>query len=190
MVFLTFGTGMGSGLILDGRLYAGSLGLAGEVGHLRLAPDGPLGHGKAGSFEGFCSGGGIARMAQAAAHDAWAGGGSVGYCTPETIEALSAQSVAARARSGDPDARRIIELSAEQLGRGLAVLVDILNPELIVIGGIYMRNLDLFEDAVMRVLRAEALAASAEACRVAPAALGERIGDCAALVAAIGEEVR
>ncbi|MDC3220003.1 ROK family protein, partial [Saprospiraceae bacterium] len=56
MIFLTFGTGLGAGLILDGRLYAGTNDLAGEVGHIRLAEDGPLGYDKKGSFEGFCSG--------------------------------------------------------------------------------------------------------------------------------------
>ena len=60
MLFLTFGTGLGAGLILGGRLYSGTNGNAGEIGHIRLAPSGPIGYGKAGSFEGFCSGGGIA----------------------------------------------------------------------------------------------------------------------------------
>lgn len=60
MIFLTFGTGMGAGLILDGRLYSGTLGMAGEVGHMRIDADGPVGYGKAGSFEGYCSGAGIA----------------------------------------------------------------------------------------------------------------------------------
>ena len=64
IVFLTFGTGMGAGLILNGQLYSGTTDLAGEVGHLRLAEMGPVGFGKAGSFEGFCSGGGIAQLAQ------------------------------------------------------------------------------------------------------------------------------
>ena len=60
VIFLTFGTGMGAGLILDGRLYSGTNNMAGEVGHIRLEEDGPIGYGKAGSFAGFCSGGGIA----------------------------------------------------------------------------------------------------------------------------------
>ena len=64
MIFLTFGTGLGAGLILDGRLYAGTNNLAGEIGHIRLAKDGPLGYDKKGSFEGFCSGAGIARLAK------------------------------------------------------------------------------------------------------------------------------
>ena len=62
MIFLTFGTGMGAGLILDGKLYSGTNGNAGEVGHMRLAEYGPVGYGKAGSFEGFCSGGGIKQL--------------------------------------------------------------------------------------------------------------------------------
>ena len=63
MVFLTMGTGMGAGVIADGRLLRGARDMAGEVGHLRLEKDGPVGYGKAGSFEGFTSGGGIARLA-------------------------------------------------------------------------------------------------------------------------------
>lgn len=64
VVFFTFGTGMGAGLILDGRLYSGTCDLAGEVGHLRLSGHGPVGFGKEGSFEGWCSGGGIAQVGQ------------------------------------------------------------------------------------------------------------------------------
>ena len=60
LIFLTFGTGLGAGLILDGRLYEDANGLAGEAGHIRLAENGPLGYGKFGSFEGFCSGGAAA----------------------------------------------------------------------------------------------------------------------------------
>ena len=62
MIFLTFGTGLGAGLILDGKLYAGTNDMAGEVGHIRLSDYGPVGYGKKGSFEGFCSGGGIAQL--------------------------------------------------------------------------------------------------------------------------------
>ena len=64
MVFLTFGTGLGAGLILNGRLYSGTNDNAGEVGHIRLEDSGPEGFGKSGSFEGFCSGGGIAQLGE------------------------------------------------------------------------------------------------------------------------------
>ena len=62
MVFFTFGTGLGAGLILDGRLYSGTNDNAGEAGHIRLDRFGPVGFGKAGSFEGFCSGNGLAQL--------------------------------------------------------------------------------------------------------------------------------
>ena len=62
MIFLTFGTGLGAGLILNGKLYSGTNDNAGEVGHIRLDRFGPVGYGKSGSFEGFCSGGGIAQL--------------------------------------------------------------------------------------------------------------------------------
>ena len=64
MIFLTFGTGLGAGLILDGKLYSGTNDMAGEVGHIRLSPFGPVGFGKSGSFEGFCSGGGLKQIGQ------------------------------------------------------------------------------------------------------------------------------
>ena len=64
MIFLTFGTGIGAGLILNGRLYSGASGMAGEIGHIRMEKTGPLGYGKKGSLEGFCSGGGIAMLAK------------------------------------------------------------------------------------------------------------------------------
>ncbi len=84
VLFLTFGTGMGAGLILGGRLYAGTNDLAGEVGHLRLADEGPIGYGKAGSFEGFCSGGGIAHLARGMAERAIRAGRSPPSAPPWT----------------------------------------------------------------------------------------------------------
>ncbi len=62
VIFLTFGTGLGAGLILDGKLYNGANDYGGEAGHIRLAPEGPIGYHKRGSFEGFCSGTGLAQM--------------------------------------------------------------------------------------------------------------------------------
>ena len=67
MIFLTFGTGLGAGLILDGRLYTGTNDNAGEIGHTRLDRFGPVGYGKTGAFEGFCSSGGLAQLGYAMA---------------------------------------------------------------------------------------------------------------------------
>lgn len=186
MIFLTFGTGMGSGLIINGKLYTGTNDLAGEAGHIRLAPDGPEGFGKAGSFEGFCSGGGIARLAESIVKDKMERGIDVEYCRYLTEEGeLTAREVAGAATEGNPVANEIIKISAEYLGRGLAVLIDIINPECIVIGSIYARNESLFRPHVERILREEAIPASLEVCKIKPALLGESVGDYAALCVAL-----
>ena len=176
VVFLTFGTGMGAGLILNGRLYTGACDLAGEAGHIRLNSTGPVGYGKEGSFEGYCSGGGIVNLAKLMMEHP--------DC-PKTVlsdeEDLTAKSISDAAKAGDPLARNVYQVSAIRLGQGLAVLVDLLNPEAIVIGSIYTRDTALFEDYVKDVLKKEALPAAVAACKILPAALGERIGDIAAL---------
>lgn len=187
MIFLTFGTGMGAGLILDGRLHSGTNDLAGEVGHVRLAEDGPFGHNKQGSFEGFCSGGGIARNAQALARKAMAEGKSVAFCAkPEALDSVTTHAVADAARRGDEVAIEAFRVSGFYLGRGLAILIDILNPEVIVIGSIFARAHDLLWPAAQAVIAEEALSAAAAVCRVVPAELGEAIGDYASLSLADG----
>jgi len=189
MIFLTFGTGMGSGLILNGQLYAGTNDLGGEVGHIRLAENGPVGFGKPGSFEGFCSGGGIAQLAQSIVTEKLQKGLQVAFCPDlENTDKLTAKSVAEAANAGDPTALEIIQVSAEYLGRGLALLIDILNPECIVIGSIYSRNEMLFKPHVDRILAQEAIPAAIEVCQIKPALLGESIGDFAALCVALNEK--
>jgi glucokinase len=181
MIFLTFGTGLGAGLILNGKLYSGTNDNAGEVGHVRLSEFGPVGYGKQGSFEGFASGGGIAQIAKAMLTEQHQQGKSVAWCTYEDIDQVTAQIVAEQAHKDDPLARKIIEISATYLGRGLSLLVDILNPECIVIGSIYARNTTLFFPIVERVLKEEALSNSLAVCQIKPAQLGENIGDYAAI---------
>ena len=177
MVFLTCGTGLGAGLILDGRLFTGASGMAGEAGHMRLEHFGPVGYGKAGSFEGFCSGGGIAQLAEQEVTAACQRGEHIALM--ET--ARDAKAIFALAREGDHQCLAIVDLVARSLGRGLAALTDILNPEAIVAGGIYARNADLLYPAAWEAVQAEALPAAWKACRLLPAALGEAIGDMAAL---------
>ncbi len=180
VVFMTFGTGMGAGLILNGRLYEGASGDAGEAGHVRLAEDGPVGYGKAGSFEGLCSGGGIARLAQEVARER---DGKVAF-NPGSIGDITAQHVAQAAEGGDDVATSLLAAVGESLGRGLAVLVDVLNPQIIVLGSIYVRSQKFVEPAMRRTLEAEALPQSLRACRVVPAALGDEIGNYAAIAVA------
>lgn len=186
MIFLTFGTGMGAGLILNGRLYAGANDMAGEAGHIRLASDGPVGYGKPGSFEGFCSGGGIARLARTEADAALARGQPPAFCPAlRDLDGITAKSVGEAAEQGDPLALRLFETVGRKLGRGLAVLVDLLNPEAIVIGSIYARQQSLLEPYALEELRKEALPYSLGACRIVPAGLGESVGDYAGLSVAL-----
>lgn len=186
MIFLTFGTGMGSGLILNGQLYAGTNDLGGEVGHMRLAPDGPVGFGKAGSFEGFCSGGGIAQLAKKLVSEKLKNNQAVAFCpTLEQLENLDAKTVFLAAQTGDPIANEIVCISAYYLGQGLSILIDVLNPQCIVIGSIYARNEDLFKPLIEAVLKEEAIPSARNVCKIKPAELGDSIGDYAALCVAI-----
>ena len=164
--FLTFGTGIGAGLILGGRLYSGACGMAGEIGHVSLYEDGHIGYNKRGSVEGYCSGGGIAQYGKG-----------------------SARELGVRAEKGDAEAVSIYERVGYDLGKALAILVDILNPEAVVIGSIYVRSREFIEPSMRRSLEKYALAQSVAAVRIVPAALGESLGDCAALcVAEMGEQ--
>ncbi|MBY0145941.1 ROK family protein [Neobacillus niacini] len=182
MVFLTFGTGMGAGFILDGRLYTGTNDMAGEVGHVRLEQDGPIGYGKAGSFEGYCSGGGIARLAQMMVKEWFNQGMSTAICSSmEEIAEITAKSVADAANAGDELANQVYQLVGKKLGRGLALLIDMLNPEKIIIGSIYLRQEALLKPIVMEELRKEALPFSLEVCEVVPSGLKESVGDLASL---------
>ena len=179
MVFFTFGTGLGAGLILDGKLYSGTNDNAGEAGHIRLAPTGPLGFGKAGSFEGFCSGGGIVRLAQIMAKKE--------KKLPDCIEKMGGMSeittkkLSIAAKEGDVFAKKVFAKSGEQLGKGLSIIIDILNPEMIVLGGVFMRSSELLIPTMEKVLKKETLGESLRVCRIVPAQLSENIGDIAAL---------
>jgi glucokinase len=185
LVFLTFGTGMGAGLILNGRLYRGANDTAGEVGHVRLSEFGPAGYGKAGSFEGFCSGGGLEQLGRTKVLERWQRGEAVGFCRGAAqLEGLDARRLAEAAEGGDALAREVFALCGQYLGKGLALLVDILNPEAIILGSIFARTRELLWPAALAALQREALPRSLQACRVLPAGLGEQIGDYAALTVA------
>ncbi len=185
MIFLTFGTGMGAGLILNGRLYSGSSDMAGEIGHVRIQDHGPVGYGKMGSFEGFCSGSGIAQIGRTVAMELFQQGKPCSFCSSITeMGDITAKSVAIAAREGHEDAVRVYDICAEKLGAGLSILVDVLNPERIVLGSIFMRDSGLLREKMEAVLQKECLPLALGAVEVVPAKLEENIGDIAALTVA------
>jgi glucokinase len=182
VIFLTFGTGMGAGLILDGRLYSGTNDNAGEVGHIRLENSGPVGYGKAGSFEGFCSGGGLAQLGRMRAAEKLQMGQTVSFCPGiNEIDAITAKTIAEAALRGDPLAKEIYQLCGAYLGKGLSVLIDVLNPEVIILGTIFIRSGHLLQPALDECLKKEALPLALKVCKIVPAELDERIGDYASL---------
>jgi len=186
LMFLTFGTGMGAGIIVNGRLYSGASDMAGEVGHIRLAPYGPVGFGKAGSFEGFCSGGGIAQLAQTRALEKLQVGEDCGYCpSMADLPDITAQSLAEAAKSGDPLAVAVFAEAGRYVGQALSLFIDILNPQLILLGSIYGRCRELLEPHIKEVVERETIPFARRACRILPCGLGEAIGDYEAIAIAV-----
>src|SRR5690348_3701558 len=174
MVFLTMGTGLGAGIIADGRLYHGTNDFAGEIGHVRLTRSGPVGYHKAGSVEGWASGGGMPQVAEKAVKAARKRRESTTLA--ELLrrgKPITARDVALAARKGDVVAVRILRSTGNRLGEGLA-----------------MRLGDTLLEPAREVLMREALHYSTAVCQVVPAELGERIGDVAALCVAMGFEGR
>ncbi len=188
VIFMTFGTGLGAGLILDGKLYSGTNDNAGELGHIRLDNFGPVGFGKAGSFEGFCSGGGIAQLGYIKAMEKAQSGEYPLYFKKGYTQAdVTAKTIADAADAGDQTAIDVYTTCGEYLGKGLSILIDLLNPEVIVIGSVFARSHNLLWEPARKVIEKEALSISAKCCQVLPAALGEKIGDYAAIATALLE---
>ena len=185
MVFMTFGTGLGAGLILNGKLYSGTNGNAGELGHIRLGEFGPSGYGKCGSFEGFCSGSGLKELGRAFAREALQRGESVPFIKDNNIDDFEVKDMADWARKGDKTALKAFKLCGKKLGEGLSMVIDLLNPEKIIIGSVYARCEDLLAPYMNEVLEEEALMQSRAVCKVVPPLLQEEIGDKAALAVAM-----
>jgi glucokinase len=187
MVFLTMGTGLGAGVIINDHLLLGASGQAGEIGHVRLSVTGPVGYNKAGSVEGWASGGGMAQVAAREVKAAILNGDATALEAKfKAVGVLTAKDVSEAAQHGDELAKRIVQNTGSRLGEALAILVDLFNPERIVIGGLAMRMGDSLLEPARRTMASEALPASAAICQVVPALLGEKIGDVAAICVAMG----
>jgi glucokinase len=174
LIFLTFGTGLGAGFIIDGRILHGASDTAGEIGHWRLAPDGPPGYGKAGSWEGFASGAGLVQLAARLYPQRW---------TPQS----SIRTLVEAMLRDEPEALAVAAAAGERMGQGLALLVDALNPQMIVLGSLAVALGNRVLGPAQAVVAREALPQAAAACIIVPAALGSRIGDVAALMAALAD---
>lgn len=185
IIFMTFGTGLGAGLILNGQLYSGTNDMAGELGHIRLSDYGPVGYGKMGSFEGFCSGNGIAQLAKMIVLEEIQKGNKTSLCEDIIdIENITSEKVGIAAKNGDYLAKKILQHVGIQLGRGLSILIDLLNPEKIIIGSIFNRCYEEIWPWAEQIIYNETLALSRQVCQIEPSMLSESVGDFAALIVA------
>ena len=176
MVMLTLGTGVGGGLILNGELYRGAVGAAGELGHITLDLDGPPCQGTCpgfGHLEALASGTATDHLAEELATER--PDGDLGRAAAEgrPVDARLAVDLAAE---GPGDARELLERVGFILGTGIASFVNVFNPELVVIGGGFARAGDLLFDPARKVVADRALLPARELVRIVPALLGPEAG--------------
>ena len=187
LILLTVGTGIGGGIIIDGKLYNGPSGSAGEIGHMTIDVNGPpCTCGNIGCLETLVSGTAITREARK--RIAQGEGSSLVEMVAGKLEAITAEEIGAAARSGDSLALDIINEAATYLGVGMVNLVNIFNPEMIVVGGGMAKLGELLLDPARRVMKERAFQISAQAVRIVPAELGDEAGICGAAVFAFEQE--
>jgi glucokinase len=176
MIMLTLGTGIGGGLILDGELYRGAVGSAGELGHMTIDLDGPPCQGLCpgfGHLEALASGTAadkLARETAAARPD-----GDLGRAAAQGRE-VDARLAVALAAEGPGDARAVLEQIGFYLGIGIASFVEIFNPELVVLGGGFARAGDLLFEPARRVVAERTLPPGRDIVRIVPALLAVEAG--------------
>ncbi|HTF99408.1 MAG TPA: ROK family protein [Nitrospirota bacterium] len=167
MILITLGTGVGGGIVLNGRIWQGADGMAGEIGHMTLIPEGrQCGCGNRGCLEMYASARGIVQSYQ------------------ETLQRFSLQApdgftsaqVYQAARSGDRNALDVMKHMGRMLGIGIANLINIFNPEMIVLGGGVKDGWDLFVDAMHEEISTRAFKVPAERTKIVPSQLGGDAG--------------
>lgn len=174
LICITVGTGIGSGLIINGRLVRGASNAAGEIGHIKLQMhDGPIcGCGDTGCLEAFASGPSIVAMAE----EYILGGKSTKYREMANGGAITPFIVAEAAKAGDPVARRIFTRMGEYIGIGMASVVNLLNPERIIVGGGVADAGDILLTPLKETIKKRAMKIAGETVEVVPAQLGNTAG--------------
>jgi glucokinase len=180
VLYMTMSTGIGGGIVANGQIYHGANDSAGEVGHQILLPDGPLcGCGQRGCLEALCSGPAIARRAQEAVRKQ--PNTAILDLADRAIAQVKSEHVLQAARTGDSLAMSLIEETGYYMGWGIANLVNILNPEIVLIGTIAIAAGDLLLDPIRQTVADMAMQRPAEAVKIMPADLGDAVGDLAAI---------
>ena len=175
LIYLTVGTGIGGGIIINGKLYSGPRGSAGEIGHMTIDVNGPRCNcGNIGCLEMLASGTAVAR--EAIRRIGRGEESSLTEIVEGKIEDITAEKVGVAAQGGDPLALEVISKVAAYLGVGMVNLVNIFNPEMIIVGGGVAQMGDLLLGPARQVVKERAFQLSAQAVRIVPAQLGENAG--------------
>ena len=174
LICITVGTGIGSGLILNGKLVRGASNAAGEIGHIKLQMNGgPLcGCGDTGCLEAFASGPSIVAMAE----DYIRGGKSTKFREMASGGQITPYIVCEAAKAGDPVAQRIFTIMGEYIGIGLASVVNLLNPERIIVGGGVADAGEILLAPMAEALKKRAMKIAGAAVEIVPAQLGNTAG--------------
>jgi len=172
LILVTIGTGIGGGIIINGRLYTGASGSAGEIGHTTIDVNGPrCSCGNIGCWEMFASGRAMAREAQARIRG---GEGSIlAEMVKGEIEKITTEKIEAAAREGDPLALEVISRAATYLGIGMVSLVNAFNPEMIIVGGGVAKMGELLLEPARQVVRERAFKLASGVVRIVPTQLGD-----------------
>lgn len=173
-ICITVGTGIGSGIVINGQIVRGASNAAGELGHIKLQmEDGPLcGCGDSGCLEAFASGPAIVAMAC----EYLKGGKSAKFAEMAGDGEITPYIVAKAAEAGDPVAKRIFEIIGYRIGMGLTSVINLLNPERVIIGGGVAECGELLLDPVKRTIKARAMKVAGETVEIVPAELGNSAG--------------
>lgn len=175
-VCITVGTGIGSGIVINGKIVRGAANAAGEIGHIKLQmTGGPIcGCGDTGCLEAFASGPAIVAMAQ----DYIKGGKSTKFREMAAAEGgeITPYMVAKAAEEGDAVAKRIFEIIGEYIGIGLSSVINLLNPEKVIIGGGVAESGDLLLDPIRRTIKERAMTVAGSSVEIVPAQLGNSAG--------------
>lgn len=187
LVYLTVSTGIGGGIIIGGKLYLGTAGSAGEIGHMVIDVNGPECYcGNFGCLEVMASGTAIAREAIQRLRD---GGSSIlSDMVAAKIENITAREVGLAAQNGDRLASEVILRAATYLGAGVVNIVNIFNPEVIVIGGSVAKMGDILLNPVRELVSERAFKLAAQAVRIVPTRLGDDAGVVGAAVFALKQK--
>lgn len=184
LIYLTFSTGMGGGIIVNGELVQGSTDTGGEVGHLVLDPQGPLcGCGQHGCWEAYVGGRRVAETLKEKVRDGRIKTSLVAKAG--SVDAINIQALEMAAREGDAFAVAEWNTFMDRMAQGIGALIMVLNPDVVILGTIAIHTGDFSMKPILAALPKYAWKWPVKACKIAPSSLGGKIGDLAALAVAL-----